>query len=76
VQARAINIDNVDGSFPIGHHRIILQSAEEDKHIAGFRPGWFEILMAARERFALGLAIRVDVDFAVFEIGSPVASAR
>ena len=32
--------------------------------------------MAARQRFTLGRAIRVDVDFPVLEIGSPIARAR
>ena len=75
VQSRAVDIDNVDRGLPIGHDRIVLQSAEEDEHVAGFRPGRLEILMAARERFALRLAIRLAWGAGVLWIAAALFTA-
>jgi len=70
VEARTVNIDNTYRGFPIGHDRIILQSAEEDEHVAGLRPGRFEVRVPGCERLTFRRAESVDVDFAVNEIRS------
>ena len=61
--------------IPVGHDRIVLQSAKENEHAAGLRPGWLEVLVSRGQRRALECAVLVDMDFPIHEVRAAISRA-
>ena len=72
MEAGSIRIDDMDGGLPFRNIGIVFQSAEEDEHVVGLRPRGLEVVVTSGERFALGLTVGVDVDFAVHVIRTSI----
>ena len=70
--AGSIRIDDMDGSFPFRDIGVVLHPTKKDEHVAGLRPRGLEVVVTSGERFALGLTVGVDVDFAVHVIRASI----
>ena len=69
----SIGVDDTDRCLPHSDLRMIFDTPKEDQFVIRLGPGWLEVPMTGRERFAFGCTEDVDMNLAILEVSRSVA---